>query len=114
MGLVLDQFRWVTQIELIFLSAVKPTTCPLDLCLSWLVKAIVGKVQTSLEGIINLSLIWGIFLEFLKEAVGKLLLKKTIDSSFLIWQPLTCFKCAVPRLNGQEQAFLEHTFPSGF
>lgn len=54
------------------LAAVKPTTCPLDPCPSWLIKASDERLWVPLQEIINKSLELGTFPKGLKEAVGDL------------------------------------------
>ena len=60
------------------LTSVRPTTYPLDPCLSWLVRMGNEKIGKPLRDIINLSLVSGTFPEGLKEAVVQPLLKKPL------------------------------------
>lgn len=60
---------------------VQPTTCLLDPCSLWLVKASGGGIQGPLWDIINVSLTFRVYPEGLKEAVVTPLLKKSkLDS----------------------------------
>lgn len=64
------------------LDAVRPTTCLLAPCHSWLLKAGVERIQGPLVNLINLFFETGIFLGGLKGAVVMPLLKKpTLDPS---------------------------------
>uniref|UniRef100_A0A670I2H7 Reverse transcriptase domain-containing protein n=1 Tax=Podarcis muralis TaxID=64176 RepID=A0A670I2H7_PODMU len=77
-GPVLDHFDRISPADVDrFLQAGKPTTCPLDPCPSWLIRACPDEVRAPLGDIINLSLGTGIFPGELKEAVVRPLLKKT-------------------------------------
>ena len=58
------------------LGRVKLTTCLLDPCPSWLIKASQEGLGDGLRGVVNASLCEGAFPDPLKEAVIKPLLKK--------------------------------------
>uniref|UniRef100_A0A670IP01 Reverse transcriptase domain-containing protein n=1 Tax=Podarcis muralis TaxID=64176 RepID=A0A670IP01_PODMU len=73
-----DQFQSVTFEDVDrLLGKVKPTTCLLDPCPSWLIKASREGLGDGLCGVVNASLCEGAFPDPLKEAVIKPLLKKT-------------------------------------
>uniref|UniRef100_A0A670IGT7 Reverse transcriptase domain-containing protein n=1 Tax=Podarcis muralis TaxID=64176 RepID=A0A670IGT7_PODMU len=73
-----DQFQSVTSEDVDrLLGQVKPTTCLLDPCPSWLIKASREGLGDGLCGVVNASLYEGAFPDPLKEAVIKPLLKKT-------------------------------------
>lgn len=77
---------------------VKPTTCPWDLCPSWLVKAGLGEVWDTLGRIINPFLSLDPFPVALKEAIVRPLFKKSIlnpavtviEPSSITAESLTC------------------------
>uniref|UniRef100_A0A670I7A7 Reverse transcriptase domain-containing protein n=1 Tax=Podarcis muralis TaxID=64176 RepID=A0A670I7A7_PODMU len=72
-----DQFQSVTSEDVDrLLGRVKPTTCLLDPCPSWLIKASREGLGDGLRGVVNASLREGAFPDPLKEAVIKPLLKK--------------------------------------
>ncbi|XP_060124758.1 uncharacterized protein LOC132591228 [Zootoca vivipara] len=72
-----DQFQSVTSEDVDrLLRRVKPTTCLLDPCPSWLIKASQEGLGDGLRGLVNASLHEGAFPDPLKEAVIKPLLKK--------------------------------------
>uniref|UniRef100_A0A670HMU9 Reverse transcriptase domain-containing protein n=1 Tax=Podarcis muralis TaxID=64176 RepID=A0A670HMU9_PODMU len=74
---VWDQFQPVTSEDVDrLLGRVKPTTCLLDPCPSWLIKASREGLGDGLRGVVNASLREGAFPDPLKEAVIKPLLKK--------------------------------------
>uniref|UniRef100_A0A670JAY7 Reverse transcriptase domain-containing protein n=1 Tax=Podarcis muralis TaxID=64176 RepID=A0A670JAY7_PODMU len=78
LGPVLDHFDRISPADVDrLLRAGKPTTCPLDPCPSWLIRACPDEVRAPLGDIINLSLGIGTFPGELKEAVVRPLLKKT-------------------------------------
>uniref|UniRef100_A0A670ISF5 Reverse transcriptase domain-containing protein n=1 Tax=Podarcis muralis TaxID=64176 RepID=A0A670ISF5_PODMU len=73
-----DQFQSVTSEDVDrLLGQVKPTTCLLDPCPSWLIKASREGLGDGLCRVVNASLCEGAFPDPLREAVIKLLLKKT-------------------------------------
>uniref|UniRef100_A0A670II88 Reverse transcriptase domain-containing protein n=1 Tax=Podarcis muralis TaxID=64176 RepID=A0A670II88_PODMU len=73
-----DQFQSVTSEDVDrLLGKVKPTTCLLDPCPSWLIKVSREGLGDGLCGVVNASLCEGAFPDPLKEAVIKPLLKKT-------------------------------------
>uniref|UniRef100_A0A670JC50 Reverse transcriptase domain-containing protein n=1 Tax=Podarcis muralis TaxID=64176 RepID=A0A670JC50_PODMU len=74
---VLDQFQSVTSKDVDrLLGRVKPTTCLLDPCPSWLIKASREGLGDGIRGVVNASLCKGAFPDPLKEAVIKPLFKK--------------------------------------
>uniref|UniRef100_A0A670I3D4 Reverse transcriptase domain-containing protein n=1 Tax=Podarcis muralis TaxID=64176 RepID=A0A670I3D4_PODMU len=78
LGPVLDHFDRISPADVDrLLRAGKPTTCPLDPCQSWLIRACPDEVRAPLGDIINLSLGTWTFPGELKEAVVHLFLKKT-------------------------------------
>ena len=125
-GLVFDHFKLFSLADVDkALKAVRPTTCPLDPCPSWLVKAGDGKVLGPLRDIVNMSLSTGIFPERLKEVVVRPLLKKSgLDPSDPAnYRPILHLaflgKVIERAVVGQLQEFLEETsaldpFQSGF
>lgn len=64
---ILDHFSLLPEEEILLL--VRTTSCPLDLCPSWLIKASVDSIQAPVGKIINLSLSSGTFPGILEEAV---------------------------------------------
>uniref|UniRef100_A0A670II27 Reverse transcriptase domain-containing protein n=1 Tax=Podarcis muralis TaxID=64176 RepID=A0A670II27_PODMU len=73
-----DQFQSVTSEDVDrLLGQVKPTTCLLDPCPSWLIKASREGLGDGLRGVVNAFLCEGAFPDPLKEVVIKPLLKKT-------------------------------------
>uniref|UniRef100_A0A670ISM5 Reverse transcriptase domain-containing protein n=1 Tax=Podarcis muralis TaxID=64176 RepID=A0A670ISM5_PODMU len=73
-----NQFQSVTPEDVDrLLGRVKPTTCLLDPCPSWLIKVNREGLGDGLCGVVNASLCEGTFPDPLKEAVIKPLLKKT-------------------------------------
>uniref|UniRef100_A0A670HUI6 Reverse transcriptase domain-containing protein n=1 Tax=Podarcis muralis TaxID=64176 RepID=A0A670HUI6_PODMU len=81
-----DQFQSVTSEDVDrLLGRVKPTTCLLDPCPSWLIKASREGLGDGLRGVVNASLREGAFPDPLKEAVIKPLLKKTsLDAATMV------------------------------
>lgn len=72
LGSFFDSFSQLAQAAVDWvLGAVWPTTCLLDQCLSWLLKASGTGIQGPLKDAVNLSLTSGVYLEGLKEAILK-------------------------------------------
>uniref|UniRef100_A0A670INB5 Reverse transcriptase domain-containing protein n=1 Tax=Podarcis muralis TaxID=64176 RepID=A0A670INB5_PODMU len=121
-----DQFQSVTSEDVDrLLGKVKPTTCLLDPCPSWLIKASWEGLGDGLCGVVNASLCEGAFPDPLKEAVIKPLLKKTsLDPANLAnYRPLSNLPFlgkVIERVVAEQlQARLEETdhldpFQSGF